>query len=376
MSSKQTKQTKEQEIEQLNKLKKLYYDPKRGLTGLNQLYLLAKDNNIKLTQSKIKQWYDDQAVNQVYRSKPKKQVFKIECKTQQPGCIQADLKDVSRFANKNKGMKYLLNIVDVYSRFAWVFPIKTKTTKEIAPHIRNVLEEIKQFPMLTFTSDEGNEFLGEVNKVLKDYDVKRYKTSTEEFGSKNRTSLVERFNRTIQNLMKRYMVANDTLNYIDILPDLVKNYNDTYHVSIKDTPSNIFKHPEKKKFFFDLTKPIERETEDEFEIGDWVRHEKQRKTFDKKGFVENYSIKLYQIKEKRGNKYLLSNGKLYFPHNLIKADKEKHELKKLKPELKQAIKEKQFEKEKRKEVTSADVAKFVVEGKRERKKKTFGEDFV
>jgi IS30 family transposase len=94
----------------------------------------------------------------------------------------------------------LLNVVDVYSRFAWVFPIKTKSPKEITPHIRSVLEEIKQFPMLTFTSDEGNEFLA-------------------------------------------------------VLPELVENYNNSYHVSIKDTPSNIFKHPENKKFFFDLTKP-------------------------------------------------------------------------------------------------------------------------
>ena len=86
--------------------------------------------------------------------------------------------------------------------------------------------------------------------------------------------------------------------------------------------------------------PIERQTKDEFEVGDWVQHQKLRKIFDKKGFFEKYSLKLYQIKEKNGNKYRLTNDKWYFPHNLIKADKEKHDLKKLKPALKHATEEK------------------------------------
>ena len=107
---------------------------------------------------------------------------------------------------------------------------------------------------------------------------------------------------------------------------------------------------------------------DKFEIGDWVRHQKQRKTFDKKGFVENFSIKSYQIKEKKGKKYLLSNNKYYFERNLIKSN-ESNQTSKIKPALKQATKEKSFEKEKKNEVTIVDVPKNVIEGKRQRKRK-------
>jgi hypothetical protein len=109
--------------DEIDKLRSLYYDPKVGLTGLTKLYMLAKKNDIKLTHKQIKDWYDNEAVNQIYRNKTKVQHYKIECRTHEPGCIQVDLKDVSKFARKNKGYHFLLNMIDVYSRYNWVFPI-------------------------------------------------------------------------------------------------------------------------------------------------------------------------------------------------------------------------------------------------------------
>jgi hypothetical protein len=252
-------------------------------------------------------------------------------------------------------------MIDVYSRYAWVFPIKKKSPKEIAPHVKSVYESLKKRPLLTFTSDEGKEFLGDVSKVLKEYNVKKYTTASDDFQSKYKTSVIERFNRTIQDLLKRYMISNDTLTYIDALPELVENYNNSYHSTIGNTPYHIFKHPGDKPIFIDLTEISKKDFEktnqsDKFEIGDWVRHQKQRKTFDKKGFVENFSIKSYQIKEKKGKKYLLSNNKYYFERNLIKSN-ESNQTSKLKPALKQATKEKRFEKEKKNEVTIEDITK-------------------
>ena len=118
-----SKQDDDNYDDEIDKLRSLYYDPKVGLTGLTKLYMLAKKNDIKLTHKQIKDWYDNEAVNQIYRNKTKVQHYKIECRTHEPGCIQVDLKDVSKFARKNKGYHFLLNMIDVYSRYAWVFPI-------------------------------------------------------------------------------------------------------------------------------------------------------------------------------------------------------------------------------------------------------------
>ena len=49
------------------------------------------------------------------------------------------------------------------------------------------------------------------------------------------------------------MISNDMLTYIDALPKLVENYNNSYHSTIGNTPYHIFKHPGDKPIFIDLT---------------------------------------------------------------------------------------------------------------------------
>jgi IS30 family transposase len=178
----------------MDQLEKLYYDPTKGFLGFNRFYALVRENNNQLSKKEIKKWYDEQSVNQVYRSKTRRRYNEIICKTNLPGCIQVDLQDISKFAGNNNNNTFLVNVVDVYSRYAWSFPIKHKSAKNIRPHIKTVLEQIKQYPLLTFTSDQGSEFKGSVSKLLKEYNVKQYLTDKKSFQSKNKTFIVERFN--------------------------------------------------------------------------------------------------------------------------------------------------------------------------------------
>ena len=84
-------------------------------------------------------------------------------------CTQPDNIGLSKGYNKliecTKGYKYLLNVVDIYSRYAWSFLIKTKKPSEIAPHIETVLKEVNP-NKIWFTFDNGNEFKGDVKKLL------------------------------------------------------------------------------------------------------------------------------------------------------------------------------------------------------------------
>ena len=143
----------------------------------------------------------------------------------------ADLVDMSSFSRSNKGYKYLLTVIDVFSKYGWIVPLKTKTGKEVAQAFRKLF--LVGSPSRLGT-DTGNEFYNQqLKKVMAANNVMLYSTENEE-----NSSIVERWNRTIKNIMWKYFTANNTQKYIDVLPSMVDKYNNTYHRSIKLTPSD------------------------------------------------------------------------------------------------------------------------------------------
>ena len=129
----------------------------------------------------------------------------------------ADLVDVQAFFKFNRDVKYLLAVIDVLSKYGWLVPLKDKTGKYI-------FKERKPEKMWVY---KGKEFY---NNDVKDI-VELYSTEKEE-----KSSVVERWIRTMKEKMWTYFLAKNV--YIDALPDLVKEYNNTEHSSIKMTPVN------------------------------------------------------------------------------------------------------------------------------------------
>ena len=109
--------------------------------------------------------------------------------------------------------------------------MKTKTGKEIAHASQKLF--LNGRPSRLWT-DKGTEFYNQQLKaVLTAANVKLYSTENEE-----KSSVVERWNRTMKNIMWKYFTANSTQKYIDVLPSVVEKYNNTYHRAIKLTPSD------------------------------------------------------------------------------------------------------------------------------------------
>jgi IS30 family transposase len=149
------------------RLNDIFYNSTTGYSGLKELINQAQELKLPLTNEEIKQWYQSQPINQIY--KPFRQVKKFtsfKSFTNQTGELYADLMDVSRFSRHNKGIHYLLNIIDLFSRYAWSFPLKTKRPSEIKPYIEQVINEIPKGHTIYFTFDNGNEFKGEVNSLI------------------------------------------------------------------------------------------------------------------------------------------------------------------------------------------------------------------
>ena len=198
----------------------------------------------------------------------------------------ADLVDMQAFAKFNRGIKYLLAVIDVFSKYGWLIPLKDKTGKSVALALKTIFKERKPEKMWV---DKGKEFY---NKDVKDL-IELYSTENEE-----KSSDVERWIRTMKEKMWKYFTANSMNNFINQLPDLVKEYNNTRHSSIKMTPVKASKKENELEVWRNLYSDYLEiyDIKPKFSVGDKVRISKKKKTFEK-GYTTRWTEEVFTIVE-------------------------------------------------------------------------------
>ena len=208
----------------------------------------------------------------------------------------ADLVDMQYYSRSNKGFKYILMIIDVFSKYGWAIPLKTKTGLEVTKAFSDLWK--KQKPPKYLWTDKGKEFINKnMNDLLTKNNVHLYWTENEE-----KSTVVERWNRTIKNKMWKYFTRNRTGIYIDILPTLIEKYNDTYHRSIKTKPSDARKPSKYQDVFNALYNNIDLGTKSllkpspKFKIGDQVRLSKLKRKFEK-GYTANWTEEVFTVEK-------------------------------------------------------------------------------
>ena len=122
----------------------------------------------------------------------------------------ADLIDMQAFSKFNRGVKYILAVIDIFSKYGWLVPLKNKTGKAVANALKEIFVERRPTKMWV---DKGKEFY---NKDVQEL-VELYSTENEE-----KSCVVERWNRTMKDKMWKYFTANSTRVYIDVLDKLVQ----------------------------------------------------------------------------------------------------------------------------------------------------------
>ena len=184
----------------------------------------------------------------------------------------ADLVDMQAFSKFNRGVKYLLTVIDVFSKYGWLIPLKDKTGKSVASALETIFKERKPEKMWV---DKGKEFY---NKYVKDL-IEFYSTENEE-----KSSGVESWIRTMNEKMWKYFSANSTNVYINVSPDLVREYNNIRHSSIKMTPTKASKKENELRVWRNLY-PDHLEIKvikPKFSVGDRVRISKKKKDFQER----------------------------------------------------------------------------------------------
>ena len=214
----------------------------------------------------------------------------------------ADLVEMGKFSKWNKGTKYLLMVIDVFSKFGWIRPLKDKRGQTVADAFRSIFAErsgaepskARRKPKMLWT-DKGSEFFNGIMKdLLHKNGVKLYTTENEE-----KSSVVERWNRTMKEKLFRMFSANNNTIYFDKLDELVDQYNHRFHSSIRMTPAEASKQQNEKKVFANLFGDLiyAKRGRAKFKVGDKVRISKfKRKIFDK-GFTPNWTEEIFVVDE-------------------------------------------------------------------------------
>jgi hypothetical protein len=146
-------------------LSKIYYNPKTGLVGANKLLEKAKElyPSTKWTKEIVQTFLTKQKPAQIYKVK---KMVSIPITAPSVGYnYQADLMDVSRWSQQNHGIHFILCVIDIFSRYAWAFPIKNKTATLVAADLAKVFKE--KVPVKIGT-DNGSEFLNSQVRGLMD----------------------------------------------------------------------------------------------------------------------------------------------------------------------------------------------------------------
>ena len=202
----------------------------------------------------------------------------------------ADLADMQALSKENEGYKFLLLVIDTFSKYGWIVPLKNKKGETIVKALKEIFKESGRRPDKLWT-DKGREFF---NKDVRDL-VYLYATENEE-----KSSIAERWIRTMKEKMFKYFTDNNTYNYIDALPELVEDYNNTVHSSTKLTPTDASKEENELKVWRNLY-PDRYKTSrlnPKFSVGDKVRITKKKEVFEK-GYTTRWTEEIFTIKEIR-----------------------------------------------------------------------------
>ena len=149
-----------------------------------------------------------------------------------------DLVDMQKYSRVNRGYKYIFTNIDIFSKYSWSFPLKTKTVKEIKSCFQKIFKERK--PKYIWSDHESAFFSKEMLQFFKDNNVEIYYTH-----SQLKAVVIEIFNKSLRELMMKSFVKNNNTVWYNILQELIKTYNNRYYSTIKMKPKNVNKLNEK-----------------------------------------------------------------------------------------------------------------------------------
>ena len=193
-----------------------------------------------------------------------------------------DLADMQALSRKNKGIKYLLCAIDLYSKCVFVIPLENKKGISVTNGFNKIIKQSNRKPNKIWV-DQGGEFYNVFKNWLSDNDTIMYSTYNE-----GKSVVAERFMRTLKSKLYKHMTAIGKNVYYDVLDDVVNKYNNTKHSTIKMKPIDVGNN--NKRVYIDE----HNKKNSKFKVDDRVRISKFRNIFAK-GYTPNWSSEIFIV---------------------------------------------------------------------------------
>ena len=288
-------------------LKDVYFNPAApgSFSGISALRkgakakLAAKGNKrIKIKTKQVQNFLQNEDTYTLHRPARKNYLRRrvhVSGPLQQ---FQADLVDMSMFEKENDGYRWILMVIDIFTKKGYGFPVKRKDSKSIISGFE-ALEKQTPLPEKIQT-DKGMEFRA---KPVQDWFRAK---GVHWFSSEDdviKAGIVERFNRTMKAKMWKYFHFKKSNRWLEVLPMLMQSYNNTVHTSIKMTPTEATEKQNTAKVNENLygpdsrlnrNRPLDMPTDNAFAVGDKVKLSKHALIFDK-SYKPNWQLEIMEV---------------------------------------------------------------------------------
>ena len=196
-----------------------------------------------------------------------------------------DLADMQSLSKKNEGIKYLLCAIDLFSKYAFAVPLKDKKGISITNAFKKIIKQSGRKPNKIWVDQGGEFYNNDFKKWLWSNNIIMYSTYNE-----GKSVVAERFIRTLKNKLHKHMTATSKNVHYNVLDDIVNEYNNTKHSTVKMKPKDV--GDGNKRLYIDE----HNEKSDRFNVGDRVRISKFKNIFAKE-YTPNWSKEIFIVNQ-------------------------------------------------------------------------------
>jgi hypothetical protein len=308
------------------------YYKKYNFPASSTLIKQLKNEGIKTTKKEIDEFINNRVEQQktVINNERKKTLGKIVA-YRPLSLIQMDIYIMAKYVKGNKGYKYILCMIDVFTRKVWAYKMKKKDNKNVQDSFKQFISDsnIKEFTPTILMSDNDGTFINKsFQEILEKNQIIHQPNILDDHHA---LGLIDRFARTLKMILTRLFLQKKSTNWINYLDEIIKNYNNNGHSAIdyiapnevffepygsisKKSPSTLKKNFE-KIYNINYEKSLFNISISDIDVNDKVRI-KIKGQF-RKGTEARYTDEVYTVKKVRGNAVTLDNDEVYKRSSLL-----------------------------------------------------------
>jgi hypothetical protein len=190
----------------------------------------------------------------------------------------------------NGGNRYILTVIDIFSKYAWAVPVKNKDGKSVRDAFKTVLASSDPRKPERVQTDKGKEFFNrEFTDLMRIKGIHHFASESDQ-----KAAVVERFNRTLKTRIWTYLSAKRTKKWAEVLPAILTSYNGSYHRSIGMAPNKVTAEDQDRiwtRLYGDGNTYLKRK---HIADGATVRISRVKGVFDK-GYMPNWSREQFTV---------------------------------------------------------------------------------